>query len=350
MSPAREHIERFACFGGTCAVLLSGEVDGHSAREGALQARRSLLEWHLRFSRFEPGSELSLLNEDPRREVPASEMLVRIAAAVRLAGELSGGLVDATLAQEIENAGYAEDLGQPLSPALALALAPPRRPARPAGSHPSAVVGSTAALAPAPGRWRQVRADVRARTVTRPPGVRIDGGGLAKGLFADLLAKRLARYDAYAVDCAGDLAVGGSARLARPIHVECPFGRRPLHTFELIDACVATSGITRRSWLDSRGHAAHHLLDPATGEPAFTGIVQVTALAPSALEAEVRAKAALLAGPQAAATHLPHGGVVVFDDGSHRLIEPPLHLTATKPAGLAHPQTPQAFAERGRAA
>ncbi len=348
MTPAHEHIERFACFGGTCAVLLSGEVDGRSAREAALQARRSLLEWHWRFSRFEPDSELSLLNEDPRREVPASEMLVRIAAAVRIAGELSGGLVDATLAQEIEIAGYAEDLGQPLSPSLVLALAPPRQPARPAGSYPSGVVGSPVGLAA--GRWRQVHADVRARTVRRPPGVRIDGGGLAKGLFADLLAKRLARYDAYAVDCAGDLAIGGSAHLARPIHVECPFGRRPLHTFELIDACVATSGITRRSWLDGRGCAAHHLLDPATGEPAFTGIVQVTALAPSALEAEVRAKAALLAGPQAAPAHLPHGGVVVFDDGSHRLLDPPTQLTAAKPTGLAEPQTPRAFAERGRAA
>jgi thiamine biosynthesis lipoprotein len=347
MSQPREHVERFACFGGTCAVLLSGEADGRSAREGALQARRSLLEWHWRFSRFEPDSELSLLNEDPRREVPASEMLVRIAAAVRLAGELSGGLVDATLAQEIEIAGYAEDLGRSLSPSLTLALAPPRRPARPAGSYPSGVVGATAGLAPVAGRWRQVHADVRARTITRPPGVRIDGGGLAKGLFADLLAKRLARYDAFAVDCAGDLAVGGSARLARPIHVECPFGGRPLHTFELVDACVATSGITRRSWLDGRGRAAHHLLDPATGEPAFTGIVQVTALAPSALEAEVRAKAALLAGPQAAPAHLPHGGVVVFDDGSHRLLEPPPHIRTAYVAEFARTQ---AFAERGRAA
>ena len=35
------------------------------------------------------------------------------------------------------------------------------------------------------------------------------------------------------------------------------------------------------------------------------------------LEAEARAKAAVLAGPDAAAGWLPHGGVVVFDDGSH---------------------------------
>ena len=40
-----------------------------------------------------------------------------------------------------------------------------------------------------------------------------------------------------------------------------------------------------------------------------------TALAPTALEAEVRAKAALLAGPEDAADHLPHGGVLVLASG-----------------------------------
>ena len=45
------------------------------------------------------------------------------------------------------------------------------------------------------------------------------------------------------------------------------------------------------------------------------GIVQATALAPTALEAEVRAKAALLAGPDDAPDHLPHGGVLVLASG-----------------------------------
>jgi thiamine biosynthesis lipoprotein len=113
----------------------------------------------------------------------------------------------------------------------------------------------------------------------------------------------------------------------RPVHVQSPFDRGTLHTFELTRGCVATSGITRRSWLDRDGRPAHHLLDPATGEPAFTGIVQASALAPSALEAEVRAKAALLAGPRRAHLQLPHGGVLVLDDGSHRVLQPPPVVT-----------------------
>jgi FAD:protein FMN transferase len=85
---------------------------------------------------------------------------------------------------------------------------------------------------------------------------------------------------------------------------------------------VATSGIGKRSWVDPLGRPAHHLLDPSSGRPAFTGVVQATAIAPTALEAEMRAKAAVLAGPHDAAGWLPHGGLVVLDDGSVQVREP----------------------------
>jgi hypothetical protein len=63
-------------------------------------------------------------------------------------------------------------------------------------------------------------------------------------------------------------------------------------------------------------------------------VVQVTALAPSALQAEVHAKAAVLSGPSLAAGHLAHGGVIVFDDGSHEVIAPPPVLTLRDLSGL----------------
>jgi thiamine biosynthesis lipoprotein len=104
--------------------------------------------------------------------------------------------------------------------------------------------------------------------------------------------------------------------------VESPFDGSILHTFALADGGVATSGIGRRSWTAADGRPAHHLLDPATGLPAFTGVVQVTALAPTAIEAEVLSKAALLSGPDGAERWLPHGGVVVPDDGRFFVVPP----------------------------
>jgi thiamine biosynthesis lipoprotein len=131
----------------------------------------------------------------------------------------------------------------------------------------------------------------------------------------------LSAHDAFVVDCAGDIRVGGRARTLREVHVASPFDESILHTFELTGGGVTTSGIGARSWLGPDGRPAHHLLDPGTGRPAYTGIVQATALAPSTTEAEVRSKAAILSGPRHAHEWLPHGGVIVFDDGSYRILE-----------------------------
>ena len=237
---------------------------------------------------------------------PARRALrVPLAEAVLTSGERTGGLVDATLVTELEDAGYRTHLeGAPLPLELALRLAPARRPASP----------SRAAW------WREIEVDSASGTVTRPPGVMLDSGGLAKGLFADLLAGELAANASFAIDCAGDVRVGGSAGVPREVHVADPFGGPALHTYTLAGGGAATSGIGARSWLDAELRPAHHLLDPATGRPAFTGVVQATALAPTALEAEIRAKAAVLSGAEHAAAWLPHGGVVVFDDGSHTVL------------------------------
>jgi FAD:protein FMN transferase len=321
--------DSFPCFGGTCAVVVDGPgATGTPAADAAAAARRSLLGWHERFSRFLPSSELSRLNADPRPEVPVSALMGRLAEAIADAARQTGGLVDGTLLHDIEAAGYLGDLTRPLPLRLALGLAPRRRPAGPAASG------------------HHVAFDRDAGVVRRPPGVALDSGGLAKGLFADLLAGALDGHRAFAVDCAGDLRLGGAGGLERPVHVESPFDRSVLHTFERAGGGVATSGIGRRSWLDARGRPAHHLLDPATGRPAFTGLVQATALAPTALEAEIRAKAALLSGPDHARDWLPDGGVLVADDGGFAVV-PPANATgrpgpaAARPS-RAHPDRPSA--------
>lgn len=299
-APAAEQRLTFDCFGSSCTVIVADAAQPAAARAAAASAQAQLLGWHEQFSRFRAESELSRINADPRVTVPVSPMMRRvIAAAIAAAGE-TGGLVDPTLAGEIERAGYAGHFDGPGLPLTqALLNGPPRQPAR---AHPEA-------------RWRDVAADRRTGTISRPPGVRLDPGGIAKGVFADELGASLGARDTYVVECAGDLRLGGRAGVVRPVHVASPFGHDIIHTFELAAGGVATSGIGKRSWLQPDGSPAHHLLDPATGEPAFTGIVQVTALAATATEAEARSKAALLSGPDRAADWLPDGGVIVDDDG-----------------------------------
>ena len=305
LAPAIEQRDTFSCFGSRCTVIVADANSEQAARAVSL-ARRRLLEWHEQFSRFEPGSELTRLNEDPRQTVPVSPMMRRVVEAAVQAARATGGLVDPTLLTEIERAGYGSHFeGDGLPLADALTRAPARRPGRPS---PEA-------------NWRLVRTDRRTGTVTRPPGVRIDPGGIAKGVFADELAARLAGLVAVVVECAGDLRLGGMEAPAREVHVASPFDDAILHTFTLRSGGVATSGIGKRSWIGPDGGVAHHLLDPATGRPAFTGVVQVTALAPTAIEAEALSKSALLRGPAEAGAALPYGGVLVLDDGNFVVLD-----------------------------
>jgi thiamine biosynthesis lipoprotein len=235
-------------------------------------------------------------------------MMARFVEAALSAAALTDGLVDPTLVTELEQVGYRESLtGRPLSAGHVLGRAPRKTPARPS---PEA-------------RWREVRVDRGAGTVTRPPGLRLDSGGIAKGLFGDVLASVLGGHPSFAVDAAGDVRFGGRAEMPRSVSVASPFEGSILHTFELVAGAAATSGITKRSWLDGSGRPAHHLLDPASGLPAFTGVVQATALAPTAVQAEALSKAALLSGPEAASSWLVHGGLIAYDDGCWAILEPP---------------------------
>jgi len=100
------------------------------------------------------------------------------------------------------------------------------------------------------------------------------------------------------------------------VEIADPFGGAPVARLKLVAGAVATSGITGRAFSGPDGELGHHLIDPGRGEPAWSGIVQASAIAPTAVEAEVRAKAALLAGPERAPDFLTHGGVIVLADGT----------------------------------
>ena len=194
---------------------------------------------------------------------------------------------------------------------------PPRRHRR------GARRGSTAA-AGGPARWHGeggLTIDAEGR-VTRTPGVRLDPGGIAKGMAADLAAAALPPGVRYAISCGGDVAIGGG----EPWEVAVRSARSDaeVHRLRVRSGGVATSGIAARLWQRPDGSYAHHVLDPATGRPAWTGLVAATAVADSALDAEVLAKTALLSGPLVARRLLRRrGGVLQHDDGRIEVVPAP---------------------------
>jgi thiamine biosynthesis lipoprotein len=284
--------------------------------------RRYIEDFAARLSRFRADSELSALNAASEPEVAASLLLRTAIAAGVWAAERSGGIVDPTLLGEIEAVGYesSHEGRVPASLQLALASAPARRYARP---RPES-------------RWREIEIDNERGTVRRPHGLRIDTGGTGKGLAADAVAHRLRGYTRFVVDCGGDIAVGGVAAQLDPlpIEVEHPLTGECVHTLRVSGGGVATSGLNVHIWRRPDGSFGHHLLDPASGEPVWSGLIGATAVAPTALEAETLCKLALLTGPAGARRTLAeHGGLVVHEHGDVELIGPLDHRR--EPATLA---------------
>jgi thiamine biosynthesis lipoprotein len=307
-----EHDLTFDAMGSHVRLLIGEPGPGMApAAEAAEGARRLIAEFDAALSRFNPESELCAFNADPRERVPASELLRTAVRAGLEAAERSGGLVDPTLVGEIESAGYVASRagmrGVPLDGALQ--EAPERRPAHP---NPAA-------------RWRGFEVDDESGTISRPPGVRFDTGGAGKGLAADLVAARLRGYSRFIVDCGGDIRIGGADALVNPyeVFVEHPLTGERAFVLRLGLGAVATSGLNVRIWRDESGRYSHHLLDPASGEPAWTGLIGATALGDTAVEAETYAKAALLSGPEGGRQVLTErGGLLVHDDGKVETVGP----------------------------
>jgi len=158
-----------------------------------------------------------------------------------------------------------------------------------------------------------------------PPGLMIDTGGTGKDLCADAVAYRLGAYSRFVVDCGGDIAIGGIGTELEPyrVEVEHPLTGRSVGSFLVMRGGVATSGLNVRIWRDRRGRFAHHLLDPSTGSPAWTGLIAATAVGSTALEAETLSKTALLLGPDGAREVLAErGGVIVHDGGEVEPVGP----------------------------
>ncbi len=302
----QEFEEQFEAMGSRIRVLIGPpvEADLPSADDAGRRVRSFIEEFDRRLSRFRPESELSALNRDPRGAVPTSDLMRTAVKAGIWAARRTGGLVDPTLIGEIETAGYRESRaglsGLPVEESLA--EAPSRRPAMPGQAE----------------RWKDFAVDDSHRLVRRPAGLGFDSGGTGKGLAADLVAESLAGYSRFLVSCGGDIRIGGPDAAANPyeVLVEHPVsGGRP-HRFRLGSGGIATSGINVRAWRRKDGRPAHHLIDPSTGGPCWSGLVGSTALARTALEAETLAKAALLSGPDEGRRTLGrHGGLLVHDDG-----------------------------------
>lgn len=272
---------------GTDVELLLDVADPKDAGAAFAAAEAEFERLEEIFSRFRAESELSRLNE--RGSLDVSPELAHVVELALAARERTAGRFDPTIHDALVAAGYDRTFEQ-------LNGSSDGSGAGPAGCG--------------------VR--VRSSRVELDPGARIDLGGIAKGYAADRVTELLAETGGCLVNAGGDLAVSGGPEGGWPVGVETANGTM---TLALQHGGLATSGSDRRRWHTARGER-HHLIDPATGGSADSDLVRVTVAAPSAVEAEVAAKALFLAGEDGAAAEADAAGlpaVLITTDGRTRL-------------------------------
>jgi thiamine biosynthesis lipoprotein len=258
---------RFRALGSDCHVLGVGLPPGRLSWAAAW-----VVTMNRRFSRFLPESELSRLNSAAGAWRAVSWELEGMLRSALGAYALSGGLVHVGVLRSMLAIGYTRPLSEGLTPLGELPGPPPPLPEM---------------LDVAPGRARLRR------------GTGVDLGGIAKGWLADRLALQMGGNSL--VNLGGDLYArgGGPDGDGWPVDVKGT-------THLLREQGVATSGKWRRDRAENgeTGNAVHHLIDPRSGVPAGGDLTEVSVVAPSAAEAEVIAKTALLLGSAHAPRYL----------------------------------------------
>jgi thiamine biosynthesis lipoprotein len=277
-------------------------VGGRGALADDAVAR--LAELERMWSRFLPDSEISKCNALSGRAVSVSAETVQIVERAVTGWKATNGIFDPTILTALCDAGYDRDFR------AAVRRAPGYRPPQTRSSPGCAGIA-----------W-----DVDARTVTFPPGLSFDPGGIGKGLAADIVTEELLAAGAAGalVSVGGDVRVRGEAPDGPTWTIAIDDASRAgaeLFRIGLHDGAVATSSRLQRAW-QTRAGAAHHLIDPRTGKPAETPLVAVSAVAAEGWWAEIVAKAVLIGGLTVdSGEGLAARLVTVGDDGSVRCDE-----------------------------
>jgi thiamine biosynthesis lipoprotein len=284
---------------GTTISVLLPENQGELGTE---IVRMLFAEWEQTLSRFLPESELSLLNERAGEPVVVSVLLYQVLATALMAAQATEGVYDPALLDQLVRLGYDRTFDE--LPAVGF---DPIFPGEPGGG------------------WRGIRVDPLRRSVTLPVGIKLDFGGIAKGMAVDAALENLHQNGIHTalVNAGGDLAVMGLPPTEEHWQLSVP-GRQNFWTIPLLRGAVATSGIAHRHWRQGNT-LRHHLLDPRTGLPAESDLWSVTVVADRCEQAEVAAKVAFILGSQRGTDFLHRhqiAGLLVREDGTWKTVEP----------------------------
>lgn len=259
--------------------------------------RDTFSEFEACLSRFQPDSELSGLNRSGGKPFRASPLLFEAVVLALRSARDTDGVFDPTVLDALEQSGYDRSFEFVAS---AIAARPSRTQMAPVANY------------------RSIHCDMASRTITLDGRLRVDLGGVGKGMAVDRALAATAFLGDRCINAGGDVAARGVAGLDEPWTVALEdAGDAGTYSIAVRDAAIATSTTRKRRWRVG-GEETHHLIDPCTGRASSSPLRTVTAIARSCVQADVAAKTALLVGDHGMTFLDTHGmhGFGVRHDGS----------------------------------
>lgn len=224
-------------------------------------------------SRFRDDSDLSRANAAAGRVTPISPLLAEAVGMALRAAAQTDGAVDPTVAPALVALGYDRDFAS-VEPETA-----------------DDVHGTPAA------GWRTVILDAPRRLLRLAPSTCLDLGATAKALAADRAAAAIASATGSPtlVNLGGDIATAGPAPEGGWV-IRIADDHRAATVAQSVTVTgggLATSSTAVRRWRRA-GRAIHHIVDPATGEPAAPVWRTVSVAAASCVDANTASTAAIV--------------------------------------------------------
>lgn len=156
------------------------------------------------------------------------------------------------------------------------------------------------------------RISLEETSLTIPAGMELDLGAVGKGYAADLATEVLREHHI----TSGIISLGGNIQAigSRPdgsdwrIGIRAPWEDENLGLLEISDAAVVTSGGYENYFEDEDGNIYWHILDPATGYPADSGLQAVTIVGQESKLCDALSTALFVMGPEQAEAYWRENG------------------------------------------
>ena len=256
------------------------KVYGEGAPEAAREAKERLLALDALWSATREGSDVERLNSGAGEAIALSPKTMRLLRMSEEVREETKGALDVTLLPLLKLWGFS------------------------GGAHRVPTAEEIEAARALTGAGK-LKLDEAAGTARLEKGSSVELGAVAKGYAGELVAAELKSRGVRSalLDLGGNIEAVGMREDGTPwrVGLRNPFGGTLLGTVEVADAAVVTSAIDQRFFTDEAGNRYWHILDPAMGKPAASGLASATVVASSGGRADALSTALFVMGADRAA-------------------------------------------------